>query len=578
MYAAKMETSEVFCSFTAEIRYIVMVSICISNNIRIRGASTLLRAAITKALTVDNPEYKKRKARRRPTWGCSPKLTLYSYEGADLIVPRGFLGSLQDLTMDQFVDIEWADVRETGKTARFGSWQASYELTKEQLVAINKCVVKESGCLVAPAGGGKTDIGLVYAAELGKVSLWITHTKDLLEQTVKRTTQCFDSVGEVGKLVEGTVSWGSGKLIVATVQTLQNNPKLIEQLNQFVGTVVVDECHHLPAACFMEVVGQLKAKYMLGLTATPDRKDGLECYMYMGIGPKLYEIDRAGLYESGRLIKPEIRFVYTEFSYEQASVRNKINSVDAGGEELDYRELLDKLIADEERLKLISCNILRQSGYQIVIADSIPYCHKIAQKLWEEALLNLRIEVVHGPLQRYTWRVCRGEAEAEDMLQDGRCISYRYNKAVKRWQVKVPQYSAEQYAEWSISTAQRKQIMQDAADRNIDILIATGQLVQEGLDLPHLNHGHLVTPKRGDVQGANNGASVEQAIGRIMRVDPRNLNKQAVWWDYVDYNVGVLKSQYNSRRKVYERLQLKCPAKSRRKGEDIEKMLAGLTW
>jgi superfamily II DNA or RNA helicase len=267
------------------------------NNIRIRGLTTPLRAEITAKLTVDNPEYVKRKSRRQRTWGCDPKLRLYSCEGPDLIVPRGF--ELELLTLEsKGGHFNWADLRVAHNRVNFGRWIAPYQPSAVQVEAEEKCY-RTSGCLVAPAGSGKTDMGLATAAANGQPTLWITHTKDLLEQTSKRAVKCFDGIGEVGKLAEGVTNWGSGKLIIATVQTLAANPKLIEQLNQFIGTVIVDECHHLPASCFLDVVGQLKAKYMLGLTATPDRKDGLECYMYAGIGPKLYEIDRTGLYTSG---------------------------------------------------------------------------------------------------------------------------------------------------------------------------------------------------------------------------------------------------------------------------------------
>jgi len=554
-----------------------VIQITVDNKIRIRGATTPLRAAITAALTVDNPEYKKRKARRQPTWGLDAKLKLYSCDGTDLIVPRGFWESLIDIV----TEASFTDLQTEGSIHNFGYWSSNYELSDSQFEA-HVAILPRNGILIAPAGSGKTVLGLNYIFQHKRPALWITHTKDLLEQTAKSALKCMPDIGEVGKLAEGVVNWGSGKLIVATVQTLQSNPALIDQLNQFIGTVVVDECHHLPASSFLEVVGQLKARYMLGLTATPDRKDGLECYMYAGIGPKLYEIERAGLYESGRLIKPEIKFIYTAFDYEQASVRNAINSVDAGGEELDYRELLNKLIADEDRLQLIASTVAQQAGYQIVIADSIPYCHYLHEKIVNAYMkvnqLVPRIAVVHGPLQRCTWIVARSESDALQQIQDGKALAAKYDKKAKRWKVQVPQYTEDQYKSWNITNADRKQIMVDAADRKIDILIATGQLVQEGLDLPHLNHGHLTMPKRGDANGGNNGSAVEQAIGRVMRSDPRNPNKQAVWWDYVDHKNGVLKSQYYSRRKVYERLQLKLPSKPKRKGSDIEDFLNKMQW
>ena len=128
---------------------------------------------------------------------------------------------------------------------------------------------------------------------------------------------------------------------------MQRNPQIIDALNDFIGTVVVDEAHHFPAIQFIETAGKLTAENVIGLTATPSRKDGLEIYMYNGVGPKVYEISRDGMYEAGRLVKPTVKFVYTEFNYETASNRNAIDSVDAGGEDLDYTDLIRHLISDK---------------------------------------------------------------------------------------------------------------------------------------------------------------------------------------------------------------------------------------
>jgi superfamily II DNA or RNA helicase len=114
-----------------------------------------------------------------------------------------------------------------------------------------------------------------------------------------------------------------------------------------------------------------------------------------------------------------------------------------------------------------------------------------------------------------------------------------------------------------------------ACDRKeIQILFAT-QLAREGLDMPHLTVGHMVMPKRGDDGSKANGGSVEQEIGRIQRKDPANPDKKAAWYDYVDYNVGVFKQQYQSRRKVYKRLGIALPKKPKTEKDEIESFLAG---
>lgn len=113
----------------------------------------------------------------------------------------------------------------------------------------------------------------------------------------------------------------------------------------------------------------------------------------------------------------------------------------------------------------------------------------------------------------------------------------------------------------------RQEILDQCREGKVNILFAT-QLAREGLDIPSLCVGHTVTPKRGDGK-SNTGLNLEQEIGRIMRKDPQNPDKKAVWFDYVDASVGVLKGQYYSRRKVYKRLGIKLPSKPKSAEKDV---------
>lgn len=548
-----------------------MVQVVITNNLRITGLSMQKRLEITKELTVDNPDYLDRKRKKRPTWGVDSKLKLYSLEGNTLVVPRGYIGSLTDWLQGAAYTIVPTMVDRL-RPVDFGEWNPAFKMKEDQKPAV-KAIVGANGVLNAPAGSGKTIMLLRAIFENGLPALWVTHTLDLLYQTKEKAEQVMPNIGTIGVLADGERSWGSGKLIIATVQTLQGNDELLSQLNQFIGTVVVDECHRVPSSTFMDVCGKLSPVWMLGGTATTDRKDGLQCYMYATIGPKLYEITRDGMYESGRLIKPEIKFHYTSFDYEQGLTVSDDGAIDAGGDDFNWHELMRNLINDEERLNYVAQSIADCNGYQIVISDSIPYCHKIYDRLVTRRP-DLRVAVVHGTLQKTSWRVVAGKNAAMDTTQRGEAINAKYDARARRWKVQVLNYTEDEYRRYNISTAERKVIMREAAERKYDVLIATGQLVQEGLDLPFLEHGHLVTPKRGDSNGAKNGISVEQAVGRIQRVDPLNPAKRAVWNDYVDDKVGVLKSQYHSRRTVYKRLGFDLPRKKTQK--DLADMLANI--
>lgn len=543
-----------------------MLQIFITHHIRIRGASTPLRAAITKALTYDNPAYVQAKRMRRRAWGIDPKLELFIYDKGDVVTPRGFREEMEVILKSQGIEPGKVIVtrQQEGQPTDFGPWNNEFKMRDYQLPMV-KALVEKSGVGIAPAGSGKTIMGMRFIYEYGRPTLWLTHTKDLMYQTAKKAEATLKGVGRIGYFGDGKHDWGDGKLIIATVQTLNANPQLIDGLNQFIGAVVIDEAHHFPAVQFIDVAGKFTAAKMIGLTATPERKDGLQQYLYRGVGPQLHKVERDTLYDNGELIKPEIKFIYTDFDYETASNRNDLDSVDAGGDDLDYTDLIRHLTQDEKRAKLIAENILEAAplGASIVITESVRYCFILQEWVKKMAKVRygkeLRTEVVHGGISRYKW--------VKNLPADGKFLEYKEAKG-GGFQYKVEAYTAEEFEAWQVSSQKRKGILAACDRQEVDILFAT-QLAREGLDMPHLAVGHMAMPKRGDKKGDASGASVEQEIGRIMRPNLKNPNKKAVWYDYVDYNVGVFKDQYYSRRKVYGRLGLTVPKKPRTERDEI---------
>ncbi|WP_332648826.1 DEAD/DEAH box helicase [Lysinibacillus sp. 54212] len=543
-----------------------MLQIFITNNIRIRGANTPLRAAVTKALTFENPAYKKLKRMGRRAWGIDPRLELFIYDQGDIVTPRGFQEELEAILRTQGYDPHKviATRLTEGREVEFG-WNEAWELRSYQEPFVN-AIVQKNGVGIAPAGSGKTIMGLRYVAEKGVSAVWLTHTTDLMYQTAGKAEKVLKNVGKIGFFGDGNHDWGDGKLIIATVQTLQQNPHLVDAMNEFVGTVVIDEAHHFPAVQFIDTAGRFKAKNMLGVTATPERKDGLEMYLHKGIGPELHRVLRDDLYASGELILPEVKFIYTDFNFDTASDRNEIDSVEAGGDDMDYTDLINRLINSESRAKLVAQTIVdaAPNGHAIVIAESVRYCfvlQELVDKLLKEKGLHIPTAVVHGGISRYKWQYTPGKNVIE---------TKRDNK--DRMKYKVEAYTAEEFAAWQVTPGQRKAIMKACDRKEIGILFAT-QLAREGLDMPHLVSGFMVMPKRGDDGGKDNGGSVEQEIGRIQRKDPSNPNKKATWYDFVDYDVGVFRQQYQSRRRVYKRLGIKLPNKPKTEKDQIEAFL-----
>lgn len=553
-----------------------MLQITYSNNIKLTGCGLPLKLKVTEDLTLDNPAFIKAKRQRRPTWGIDPKLKLYLYDEVQrLILPRGYGPRLEDHIKSLGIAYEIYTDLVDGSTVDFGQWNPAYVLRDYQLPLV-KSLVTENGVGVAPAGSGKTIMGMKYIQTIGRPTIWLTHTTDLMYQTKQRAEATLQGVGKIGILGDGTKDYGDGKLIIATVQTLRADPKLIDFLNPYIGAVVIDEAHHFPATQFLDTAARFKAARIIGLTATPDRKDGMEKYMYMGIGPLAHQVERAALYDNDQLVKPTVNFVYTNFADTNAD--GVVDNIDAGGDDLDYSALLASLMSDKERISLLANTIVQAfpQGYAIAIAESVRYCFNLeeaVQKISKEKGIQIRTAVVHGGLQRYTWRVASSQDDAQTKATRYGTES-KYDAKARRWKVKVPQYTEAELTAWQVTPTRRKEILQAVADKQIDILFAT-QLAREGLDIPHLSVGHSVTPKKGDEHNSNTGGGVEQEIGRIMRPDPDNPDKVAVWYDYVDANVGVFKQQYYSRRRVYKRLGIALPSKPKDTERDIIDTLLG---
>lgn len=545
------------------------MQIVISNNIRVSNYPLPVKLKITDDLTIENPAFRKAKYQRRPTWGIPQKLQLFTYDNdGSLILPRGYLERLKEIVDPGNVSYA-ADLVE-GKAVDFGPWNDQYQIREYQRPLID-ALIQDNGIGVAPAGSGKTIMGMRYIFEVRRPTLWLTHTKDLMYQTKARAEATLLGVGRVGILGDSIQNFGDGKLIIATVQTLKANPHLVERLRDYVGVVVIDEAHHFPSTQFLDTAAQFKAKRFIGLTATPKRKDELEEFMYQGIGQVQYEVPRTALYEKDQLVLPEVRFIFTGFTY--GDDESAEGNVDAGGEDLDYQDILNHLFADKKRLELIASTIVDavQYGQSIVLAESVRYCflllEEVDRQLKEKGFKGCRTAVVHGGLQRYSWKVAYSKAQAEAMAAEYG-TECKYDGRTRRWKVKVPQYTEAEFKSWQVTKKQRQEILDDCREGKVHILFAT-QLAREGLDIPSLCVGHTVTPKRGDTGNSNTGLNLEQEIGRIMRPDPNNPDKKAVWFDYVDASVGVLKGQYYSRRKVYKRLGINLPSKPKNVDKDV---------
>jgi superfamily II DNA or RNA helicase len=239
-------------------------------------ANRLIRLA-----AFQNPEFYRAQAMRVPVWdeprviGCAENYPNH------IALPRGCLDAAQELLRENSVRCELRDERFGGKPL-----DVSFvgTLRSDQEAAVAAMLRHDVGILCAPTAFGKTVTAAALIARRGVNTLVLVHRTELLKQWQERL-QAFLGVG---KNVIGTIGGGkakpTGRIDIAVMQSLSRQGETNEIVENY-GQVIVDECHHLSAFSFEAILKRARAKYVLGLTATPIRRDGRQPIIFMQCGP-----------------------------------------------------------------------------------------------------------------------------------------------------------------------------------------------------------------------------------------------------------------------------------------------------
>lgn len=234
-----------------------------------------------------NPEFYRAQAMRLPTFD-KPRIIACAENFPNHIgLPRGCLDDVQELLKSVHIDAEITDERNSGKPLRT---RFLGTLNKEQKPAVKALLAHDTGVLSATTGFGKTVIAAHVIAKRKRNTLILVHRKQLLEQWMARLQTFLNldqvHIGQIG----GGKRKPSGQIDVALIQSLVRKGEVDDCVADY-GQLIVDECHHLSAVSFEAVARQCKAKYVLGLTATPIRKDGQQPIIFMQCGPVRYHVD-----------------------------------------------------------------------------------------------------------------------------------------------------------------------------------------------------------------------------------------------------------------------------------------------
>ncbi|MCL2541907.1 MAG: DEAD/DEAH box helicase [Nocardioidaceae bacterium] len=238
-----------------------------------------LYATLKHAASTYNPEFYDRQRRRQSTWNVPRIITSYDETLDDhLVLPRGLHDTVTRLINEAGSKIEVDDQRITGDALTLSP---TFELRPQQVEAVEAVLPHDLGLLVAPPGSGKTVMACAVIGQRPVPTLVLVDRKTLADQWRR---QIADLLGIKPGQLGGGRSKLTGVVDIATLQTLARRTDLTDTLSTY-GQVIVDECHHVPAAAFETAVRAIPARYWVGLTATPYRRDGLDDLIGFQLGP-----------------------------------------------------------------------------------------------------------------------------------------------------------------------------------------------------------------------------------------------------------------------------------------------------
>ena len=246
-----------------------------------------LQDRLVRLAAFENPEFYRAQAMRLPTFA-KPRLICCAEELPGYIaLPRGCLDAALDLLRTHGIEPRLRDERTNGQPLDV---TFRGELTPQQLDAAEAILAHDNGVLCAATAFGKTVVGAWLIAARQVNTLVLVHRRQLMDQWRERLAAFLDVAPAAIGAIGGGRARPTGAIDVAVIQSL-NKKGIVADLVADYGHVIVDECHHLSAFSFEQVLKQVRAKYVVGLTATPVRRDGHQPIITMQCGPIRYRTD-----------------------------------------------------------------------------------------------------------------------------------------------------------------------------------------------------------------------------------------------------------------------------------------------
>ncbi len=306
-----------------------------------KGLPSEMMNRLLRIAAFQNPEFYKAQAMRLSTFDKPRVIACGEDLPRHLALPRGCLDEVVAFLEVHKVKAVVRDERFAGQSIDV---QFHGALRPGQDEAVAKITKYDDGLICAPTAFGKTAVAAWLIAKRAVNTLVLVHRQQLLDQWRERLAMFLDTpIDQIGQ-VGGGKAKRTGVIDVAVIQSLHREKEVKDFVAEY-GHVIIDECHHLSAFTFEQVMRAVRAKFVVGLTATPTRKDGHHPIIYMQCGPARYTMAVRAVTDS------------TPFEHVVIPKKTDFRMVSAG--EPTIQDIYAALTTDEGRNKLIVNDVVR---------------------------------------------------------------------------------------------------------------------------------------------------------------------------------------------------------------------------
>ena len=323
------------------------VTLTLANHIyiQVEDLPAKLIARLKRLASFSNPVFYKTQALRFSTHGKPRYISCAHMERGYLSLPRGCLDDTLETLEQQDIKVTIDDRRQQGTKLKALKFLGRLRTNQSKTTRI--MTKHDNGVLHAPTAFGKTVTAIAIICARGVNTLILTHNRQLVDQWKERLSS-FISGADIGVFTGGKKK-PTFQIDVATYQSLINRKNnTVNPLIQKYGQIIVDECHHISAPNFEMVLNEAHCKYVMGLTATPDRQDGHQKIIFMLAGPIRHKIssDHADKFD----LEVRVKQLYSKPAQNLVDPDQRPRIADV------YRWLTE----DNERTKIIVKHIVEQ--------------------------------------------------------------------------------------------------------------------------------------------------------------------------------------------------------------------------